>query len=80
MAVIGLPDAERGELVCAVVEQPSGAEELTLTAVTSYLRAEGLSTHKLPERLEVVDALPRGETLRKVLKYKLRERYAGTVG
>jgi len=23
-----------------------------------------------------VDALPRGETLRKVLKYKLRERYA----
>ncbi|WP_411151489.1 class I adenylate-forming enzyme family protein [Streptomyces sp. A30] len=80
VAVIGLPDAERGELVCAVVEQPSGAEELTLTAVTSYLRAEGLSTHKLPERLEVVDALPRGETLRKVLKYKLRERYAGTVG
>ena len=32
--------------------------------------------HKLPERLEVVDALPRDETLRKVLKYKLRERYA----
>ncbi|MDQ1046481.1 class I adenylate-forming enzyme family protein [Streptomyces sp. V4I2] len=80
VAVIGLPDAERGELVCAVVEQPPGAEKLTLAAVTSYLRAEGLSTHKLPERLEVVDALPRGETLRKVLKYKLRERYAGTVG
>ncbi|MFE9443153.1 class I adenylate-forming enzyme family protein [Streptomyces sp. NPDC006602] len=83
VAVIGLPDAERGELVCAVIEaaeQPSGAEELTLKTVTSYLRAEGLSTHKLPERLEVVDALPRGETLRKVLKYKLRERYSGAVG
>jgi acyl-CoA synthetase (AMP-forming)/AMP-acid ligase II len=79
VAVIGLPDAERGELVCAVVEQPAGAEALTLEAVTSYLRAEGLSTHKLPERLEVVDALPRGETLRKVLKYKLRERYSGAV-
>ncbi|WP_037669963.1 class I adenylate-forming enzyme family protein [Streptomyces griseus] len=78
VAVIGLPDAERGERVCAVVEQPPGAEVLTLAAVTSYLRAEGLSTHKLPERLEVVDALPRNETLRKVLKYKLRERYAGT--
>lgn len=80
VAVIGLPDAARGELVCAVVEaveQPPGAEALTLEAVTSYLRAEGLSVHKLPERLEVVDALPRGETLRKVLKYKLRERYAG---
>ncbi|MER6628244.1 AMP-binding protein [Streptomyces sp. NPDC000987] len=78
-AVIGLPDAERGERVCAVVEQPPGAGELTLEAVTSYLRAQGLSVHKLPERLEVVDALPRGDTLRKVLKYVLRERYSGTV-
>ena len=33
--------------------------------------------HKLPERLEVVEALPRNETLRKVLKYKLRERFGG---
>ncbi|MEW2810204.1 AMP-binding protein [Streptomyces massasporeus] len=78
VAVIGLPDAARGELVCAVVEQPPGAEPLTLTGVTAFLRTGGLSVHKLPERLEVVDALPRGETLRKVLKYKLRERYAGT--
>jgi cyclohexanecarboxylate-CoA ligase len=79
VAVIGLPDAERGERVCAVVEQPEGAGKLTLDAVTAYLRAEGLSTHKLPEQVEVVDALPRNETLRKVLKYKLRERYSGTV-
>jgi cyclohexanecarboxylate-CoA ligase len=78
VAVIGLPDAERGERVCAVVEQPPGTEELTLEAVTSYLRGEGLSTHKLPEQLEVVDALPRNETLRKVLKYRLRERFSGS--
>lgn len=77
VAVIGLPDPERGERVCAVVEQPAGAPGLTLEALTSYLRGEGLSTHKLPEQLEVVDALPRNETLRKVLKYKLRERYSG---
>ncbi|MFM9452920.1 class I adenylate-forming enzyme family protein [Streptomyces europaeiscabiei] len=75
-AVIGLPDAERGERVCAVVEQPPGADPLTLTDVTDWLRAEGLSVHKLPEQVEVVDALPRNETLRKVLKYKLRERYS----
>ncbi|CAM5575460.1 Cyclohexanecarboxylate-CoA ligase OS=Streptomyces alboniger OX=132473 GN=CP975_15260 PE=3 SV=1 [Streptomyces alboniger] len=77
VAVIGLPDAERGERVCAVVERTPEVEAPTLDAVTSYLRAEGLSTHKLPEQVEVVDALPRGETLRKVLKYKLRERYSG---
>ncbi|MDX3634165.1 class I adenylate-forming enzyme family protein [Streptomyces europaeiscabiei] len=75
-AVIGLPDAERGERVCAVVEQPPGADPLTLTDVTDWLRAEGLSVHKLPEQVELVDALPRNETLRKVLKYKLRERYS----
>ncbi|MEE1835268.1 class I adenylate-forming enzyme family protein [Streptomyces sp. SP17KL33] len=76
VAVIGLPDPERGERVCAVVEQPPEAGALTLPDITDWLRAEGLSVHKLPERLEVVDALPRNETLRKVLKYKLRERYA----
>ncbi|MEU6542875.1 AMP-binding protein [Streptomyces sp. NPDC046859] len=76
VAVIGLPDTERGERVCAVVEQPPGARELTLRELTSYLRGEGLSPHKLPERLEVVDALPRNETLRKVLKYRLRERFS----
>ncbi|MGW4161502.1 class I adenylate-forming enzyme family protein [Streptomyces sp. NPDC004788] len=74
-AVIGLPDPERGERVCAVVEQPPGAEPLTLAEVTAFLRKAGLSVFKLPEQLEVVDALPRNETLRKVLKYKLRERY-----
>ncbi|EGX56373.1 cyclohex-1-ene-1-carboxylate:CoA ligase [Streptomyces zinciresistens K42] len=75
-AVVGLPDPERGERVCAVVEQPAGAPELTLEEVASYLRAQGLSPHKLPERLEVVDALPRNDALRKVLKYRLRERFS----
>ncbi|MES4886637.1 AMP-binding protein [Streptomyces sp. NPDC096012] len=79
VAVIGLPDPERGELVCAVVEQPPGAAELTLPDLVSHLRSAGLSVHKLPERLEVVAALPRNDTLRKVLKYRLRERYSGTV-
>jgi cyclohexanecarboxylate-CoA ligase len=76
VAVIGLPDPERGERVCAVVEQPEGTEHLTLATVTAHLRAAGLSVHKLPEQLEVVDSLPRNETLRKVLKYRLRERYS----
>ncbi|WP_327244948.1 class I adenylate-forming enzyme family protein [Streptomyces sp. NBC_01320] len=75
-AVIGLPDEERGERVCAVVEQPAGAGALTLAELAGYLRTEGLAVHKLPEQLEVVDALPRNETLRKVLKYRLREQFS----
>ncbi|WP_411141572.1 class I adenylate-forming enzyme family protein [Streptomyces sp. x-80] len=76
-AVIGLPDRERGERVCAVVEQPPGAGELTLASIAAHLRAQGLAPHKLPEQLEVLPALPRGATLRKVLKQELRERFAG---
>ncbi|MGW5676072.1 class I adenylate-forming enzyme family protein [Streptomyces sp. NPDC003860] len=75
-AVIGLPDAERGERVCAVLEQRTGSARLDLATVTAFLRAEGLAPYKLPEQLEVVDALPRNDALRKVLKYKLRERFA----
>ncbi|GAA2715565.1 MULTISPECIES: AMP-binding protein [Streptomyces] len=75
-AVIGLPDAERGERVCAVVQQPAGARPLALQDVTAHLRAAGLAVHKLPEQLEIVDELPRSETLRKVLKQPLRERFS----
>ncbi|MEU9036479.1 AMP-binding protein [Streptomyces sp. NPDC048352] len=76
VAVIGLPDEERGERVCAVVEQPPAAAPLTLPQVTAHLRAQGLAPHKLPEQLELVEALPRNDALRKVLKYRLRERYS----
>ncbi|MFG2829848.1 AMP-binding protein [Streptomyces sp. NPDC048434] len=74
-AVIGLPDAQRGERVCAVVEQPPGAAQLTLDAVSAHLVSQGLAPNKLPEQLEVLAALPRGATLRKVLKQELRERF-----
>ncbi|NGN69926.1 long-chain fatty acid--CoA ligase, partial [Streptomyces sp. A7024] len=76
-AVIGLPDPARGERVCAVIEQPADAKPLSLDEAVAYLRDRGLSVHKLPEQLETVDALPRNETLRKVLKYQLRDRFSG---
>ncbi|MDQ0843442.1 class I adenylate-forming enzyme family protein [Streptomyces sp. V1I6] len=75
VAVVGLPDEERGERVCAVVERAPGVADPVLEDITAFLRGTGLALHKLPERLEVVDALPRNEALRKVLKYKLRKRY-----
>ena len=76
VAVIGLPDRERGERVCAVVETAAGAAPLRFDDMVGHLRSAGLMVQKIPEQLEVVDALPRNETLRKVLKYKLREEYA----
>ncbi|MBZ4018178.1 class I adenylate-forming enzyme family protein [Streptomyces purpurogeneiscleroticus] len=76
-AVIGLPDRERGERVCAVVTlaEPS-RPALTLGELTGHLRQAGLMTQKLPEQLEIAAELPRGGPLGKVLKGALRERYA----
>ncbi|WP_042403721.1 class I adenylate-forming enzyme family protein [Streptacidiphilus carbonis] len=76
VAVIGLPDPVRGERVCAVVERRPGVRPPTLAEVAERLRAAGLMAQKIPEQLEVVDALPLNETLRKVLKHQLRDLFA----
>ncbi|MGW7557678.1 AMP-binding enzyme, partial [Streptomyces rimosus] len=77
-AVIGLPDRERGERVCAVVTLDGTADgTLTLPALTAHLRRSGLMPQKLPEQLEILPELPRGGPLNKVLKAALRERYGG---
>jgi len=74
VAVIGLPDADRGELVCAVVATADGAEPITLPELFDFLKAEGLMVQKIPERLEVVGAIPRNPT-GKILKNELRTTY-----
>jgi cyclohexanecarboxylate-CoA ligase len=78
VAVIGLPDVERGERVCAVVETKSGSEPLHLAEMMTYLKDAGLMLQKIPEQLEIVDRLPRTETLGKVLKYKLRKQFTSS--
>jgi acyl-CoA synthetase (AMP-forming)/AMP-acid ligase II len=75
VAVIGLPDADRGERVCAVVETRPGAEPLSFAAMQLHCRAAGLMTQKIPEQLEILDALPRNATL-KILKHELRARFS----
>ncbi|SDY61424.1 cyclohexanecarboxylate-CoA ligase [Modestobacter sp. DSM 44400] len=75
-SVIGLPDARLGERACAVVV-PSGVAAPTLEEVCGYLLGQGLSKHFLPERLEVVDELPKTPS-GKIRKVELRGRYAGS--
>jgi acyl-CoA synthetase (AMP-forming)/AMP-acid ligase II len=76
VAVIGLPDVERGELVCAVVELTDPATPIEFAEMTGWCRDAGMMTQKIPERLEIVDRLPRNESLNKVVKFKLREQFA----
>ena len=75
VAVIGLPDAERGEMVCAVVSTAEGEKPIDFDEMIDFLKNDGLMVQKLPERLEVVDQIPRNPS-GKILKQALKDRYS----
>jgi cyclohexanecarboxylate-CoA ligase len=71
-SVVAAPDPLYGERVCAfVVLRP--AATLSLTDIRAHFTAAGTARHLTPERLEIVDDLPRTGT-GKVRKGELRER------
>jgi acyl-CoA synthetase (AMP-forming)/AMP-acid ligase II len=74
VAVIGLPDAERGEMACAVVVVADGADPLGFDEMGEFLKGTGLRIQAVPERLELIDALPRNPA-GKVVKNELRQRF-----
>jgi cyclohexanecarboxylate-CoA ligase len=74
VAVIGVPDYRTGERVCAVVV-PATGHEVSLEALVEHCASRGLSRHKYPERLELVEDLPRNLT-GKVLKKDLRAAFS----
>lgn len=71
VAIVAIPDPRLVERACAVVVPVAGAS-LTLPALANYLNRFHLAKHKYPERLELVDSLPRTPT-GKVQKYVLRQ-------
>lgn len=70
VAVVGDPDEMLGERVAAIVVLRPGAE-LTLEQLVDFLRERRIASFKLPERLCVLDSLPRNP-VGKVLKRDLR--------
>lgn len=72
-AVVAVADPVLGERACAVVV-PAPGVALELDGLVGFLRERRIATYKLPERLEVVEALPRNP-VGKVLKAELRARY-----
>ncbi|TMB21468.1 MAG: cyclohexanecarboxylate-CoA ligase [Deltaproteobacteria bacterium] len=79
VAVIGVPDAQSGERVCACVVLRPGAESLTLAEVRAFMEARGVMRQKVPEQLEVLPELPRNAT-GKVRKDALRARFRAARG
>lgn len=77
-AVVGYPDPIMGERLCACVVAVDH-KPLTLEQLTTFLRDEKrIAVYKLPERLHLIDDLPRNP-VGKVLKRVLRERVARDV-
>lgn len=74
-AVVAAPDARLGETVCACIVPRPGCSPGLPTLVEHLRDTCRLAVYKLPERLLLLEALPRNP-VGKVLKRDLRERVA----
>jgi acyl-CoA synthetase (AMP-forming)/AMP-acid ligase II len=70
-AVVGMPDEKLGERMCAYVV-PIKDATLTLDDLTALLTEKGVAKYKFPERMEIIDAIPRNP-VGKIMKKTLRE-------
>lgn len=72
-ATIGAPDDRMGERICLfAVANPDSSEMPKLEDLLDFLKAQGVSKRLWPERLELVDEIPRTAT-GKVQRFKLAE-------
>jgi acyl-CoA synthetase len=81
-AAVAMPDRVYGERVCVYAELRPGAS-LDLPELVGYLRERGTSVEYLPERLVVVDALPRssgGKIAKGALRDDIRRRIEQETG
>jgi acyl-CoA synthetase len=80
-AAVAWPDPVLGERVCVYVELRPGMA-LTLAELTQHLAARGTTREWWPERLVVLDALPRasgGKVAKGELRADARRRAAAAV-
>jgi len=75
VAVIGLPDPQYGEEVCAVVVLDPAGGEVSEQELSAWAKTK-LAAYKYPRRVMFTDAFPLGPS-GKVLKRELVEQYKG---
>ena len=76
-AVVAMPDPRFGERACAYLV-PRAGQRVALADIQRHLEAAGMAKQYWPERVELVDALPRTPS-GKVQKFVLRDRIAATL-
>jgi len=72
VAIVGMPDERLGERACAFII-PRPGEEITMRDLQAHLEFKGVVKQYWPERLEVVDEIPRSAN-GKIRKVELRAR------
>jgi acyl-CoA synthetase (AMP-forming)/AMP-acid ligase II len=72
-AAVASPDEVLGERVCVFVVPLDPQTPPTLAELVEYMRGEGIAIYKLPERMELIDAIPRNP-VGKIVKKELRDR------
>jgi non-ribosomal peptide synthetase component E (peptide arylation enzyme) len=75
-AVCSYADEDMGERVCACVVVQAGSEAPGLQQIAGFLLDKGLAKFKLPEKLLILDALPRnpvGKVQRHELEQQVKE-------
>jgi len=70
-AVVAIPDPRLGERGCAFVQLKPGSN-FTFKAMIEHLESHDMAKNYLPERLEIVDAMPRTAS-GKIQKFELRD-------
>ena len=71
-AVCGYPDERLNEKICACIVMKPGLAPLSLKAINAFLLEQGFAKFKLPERLQILDRLPRN-ALAKVQRFTLED-------
>lgn len=71
VAVVAMPDDRLGERACAYVVLNEGYASLDLSEVTDFLGSHQMAKIYWPERLEIIDEMPRTAS-GKIQKYVLR--------
>ncbi|MDF3305926.1 AMP-binding protein [Rhodococcus sp. T2V] len=78
VAAVAMPDERLGEAVCLYLVPAPGYGDITLEKIKTYLLEQGVAIQKVPERLEIVEALPTTAT-GKIQKNVLRAQIAAKI-
>lgn len=78
-AVIGMPDERLGERICAFLVPDGSAQTVTKADLTAYLQSKKVHKRHWPERVEIIDRIPRTES-GKIKKYLLADELKKRMG